>query len=92
MSEISNTDSKKTEYTHSLRSQLSTRIFYGMGGVTAGMVSVGLGMFVLVYYSRVLGLSAGLVGTALAIALIFDAISDPLVGYEIGRASCRERV
>ena len=38
-------------------------------------------MFVLVYYSRVLGLSAGLVGTALAIALIFDAISDPLVGY-----------
>ena len=81
MSEISNTDSKKAEYTHSLRSQLFTRIFYGMGGVTAGMVSVGLGMFVLVYYSRVLGLSAGLVGTALAIALIFDAISDPLVGY-----------
>ena len=72
---------KNSESTGLAQSQGLTRIFYGMGGVTAGMVSVGLGMFVLVYYSRVLGLSAGLVGTALAIALIFDAISDPLVGY-----------
>ena len=70
-----------SEPTGLAQSQGLTRIFYGMGGVSGGMVSVGLGMFVLVYYSRVLGLSAGLVGTALAIALIFDAISDPLVGY-----------
>ena len=70
-----------TESASSGQSQRFIRIFYGMGGVTGGIVSVGLSMFVLVFYSRVLGLSAGLVGTALAIALIFDAISDPLVGY-----------
>ena len=65
---------KNSESTGFAQSQGLTRIFYGMGGVTAGMVSVGLGMFVLVYYSRVLGLSAGLVGTALAIALILSLI------------------
>ena len=32
------------------------------------------------YYNQVLGLDAYLVTIALAIALIFDAISDPLVG------------
>ncbi len=58
-----------------------TRIVYGAGGVAGSAVSAGLGMFVMLYYNRVLGVSAGLVGTALAIALLFDGVSDPLVGY-----------
>tara|TARA_B110000003_G_scaffold218738_1_gene218434 strand:+ start:222 stop:1730 length:1509 start_codon:yes stop_codon:yes gene_type:complete len=58
-----------------------TRMAYGTGGIAGGVISAGLSMFVLLYYSRVLGVSAGLVGTALAIALCFDALSDPLVGY-----------
>jgi len=37
--------------------------------------------FVLVYYSQVLGLSPQLAGLALGIGLVFDAVSDPLVGY-----------
>jgi len=37
--------------------------------------------FVLVYYSQVLGLSPELAGLALGVGLIFDAVSDPLVGY-----------
>ena len=35
----------------------------------------------LVYYSQVLGLSPQLAGLALGIGLVFDAVSDPLVGY-----------
>ncbi len=58
-----------------------TRLAYGVGGVAGGIVSAGLSSFVMLYYNRVLGVPAGLVGTALAIALIFDGISDPLVGY-----------
>ena len=72
MNEISKTDSGVSKFLDSSQSRHFTRIFYGMGGVTAGMVSVGLGMFVLVYYSRVLGLSAGLVGTK---PLITDDLS-----------------
>ncbi len=37
--------------------------------------------FLLFYYTQVLGLSPGLGGLALFLALVFDAISDPLVGY-----------
>jgi len=36
---------------------------------------------VLVYYSQILGLSPQLAGLALGIGLVFDAVSDPLVGY-----------
>lgn len=81
MSDMLKPVARAGESPHSAHVRRFTRIVYGSGGVTGGIISVGLGMFVLVYYSRVLGLSAGLVGTALAIALIFDAISDPLVGY-----------
>ena len=35
----------------------------------------------LVYYSQILGLSPQLAGLALGIGLVFDAVSDPLVGY-----------
>lgn len=54
---------------------------FGLSGAAVGIVSSGLSTFVLLYYNMALGLSAGLVGTALAISLVFDAISDPLVGF-----------
>ena len=37
--------------------------------------------FLLFFYSQVMGVSASLVSAALAIALVFDAISDPLIGF-----------
>jgi Na+/melibiose symporter-like transporter len=37
--------------------------------------------FVLIYYSQVLGLDPGLAGLAVGIGLVFDAITDPLIGY-----------
>ena len=36
--------------------------------------------FVLIYYSQVLGLDPGLAGLAVGIGLVFDAITDPLIG------------
>jgi Na+/melibiose symporter-like transporter len=58
----------------------STRAFFGSGGLVSGVVQ-NAHYFVLVYYSQVLGLSPELAGLALGVGLIFDAISDPLVGY-----------
>lgn len=54
---------------------------YGAGGIANGIFSNGLSFFLLVYYNLVIGLPAETVGLALSIALIFDAVSDPLVGY-----------
>ena len=36
--------------------------------------------FVLFYYSQVVGLNGGLIGVALAIILVFDAVVDPYIG------------
>ncbi len=57
-----------------------TRWSFGSGGVTRGVIE-NAHYFVLVYYSQVLGLSPHLAGLAFGIGLVFDAITDPLVGY-----------
>jgi glycoside/pentoside/hexuronide:cation symporter, GPH family len=53
---------------------------FGAGGVAVGTVNTGLNFFLLLYYNQALGLEAWLAGLALAIALFFDAITDPLIG------------
>lgn len=60
---------------------ISTRLAYGLGGVADGVKNNGFDYFLLFYYSQILGVSPGLVSIALLIALVFDAISDPVVGY-----------
>jgi len=63
------------------RLPLRPKLFYGVGSVAYGVKDTGFSFFLLIYYNQVLGLSAITAGTALMIALILDAISDPLVGY-----------
>ena len=53
---------------------------YGFGSIAYGVKDNGFSYFLMFYYNQVLGLSASLAGTAILIAMIFDAISDPLVG------------
>jgi GPH family glycoside/pentoside/hexuronide:cation symporter len=66
---------------HSRKVPLRTKLFYGVGSVAYGVKDNGFSFFLLLYYSQVLGLSPTLAGTALMLALLVDAISDPLVGY-----------
>ena len=51
-----------------------------MGQTAEGLKNATFSMFVLFYYNQVLNLPATLAGLALFIALIFDAITDPLAG------------
>ena len=57
-----------------------TRLSVSGGGALYGVV-YNAHYFVLIFYSQVLGLNAGLAGLAVGIGLVFDAITDPLVGY-----------
>jgi Na+/melibiose symporter-like transporter len=59
---------------------LGTRAAYGFGAVAYGVKDNGFSFFLLLFYSQVVGLDARLVGLALTIALVLDAISDPIVG------------
>ena len=59
----------------------STKLFYGFGAVANGAKANGFNYLLLFYYSQVIGLRADLVSLGILIALIFDAVSDPLIGY-----------
>ena len=58
-----------------------TKVAYSLGAVAAGVKSSAFDYFLLIFYSQVVGLDARLVGLAVVIALVFDAVSDPVVGY-----------
>ena len=60
---------------------IGRRVAYGFGSVAFGVKSNGFDYFFLIFYSQVMGVSAYLVSLALMIALIVDALSDPLIGY-----------
>lgn len=60
---------------------IATKLAYGFGAIAYGVKNNGFDFFLLLFYSQILGVEAELVGLALLIALVFDAFSDPFVGY-----------
>ncbi|KPF78438.1 sugar transporter [alpha proteobacterium AAP81b] len=54
---------------------------FGIGAIAPGVTAAAFDFFLLIFYSQVVGLDARLVGLALMISLVCDAISDPVVGY-----------
>ena len=57
-----------------------TKLFYGVGAVAYGVKDGGFSYFLLLYYNQVLGLPQQWVGVGIFVALLVDAVSDPLVG------------
>lgn len=62
---------------------------YGVGSIAYGVKDNGFSAFLMIYFNQVLGVPAWLVGVALLIAMLFDAVSDPWVGYVSDRCSSR---
>ncbi len=60
---------------------LGTKLAYGFGASAYGVKDAGLKYFLLLFYSQVVGVDARLVSLAVLVALMCDAISDPVVGY-----------
>jgi GPH family glycoside/pentoside/hexuronide:cation symporter len=56
------------------------RWLYGAGSAAFGVKDNGFSYFLLFYYNQVLGLPGTYAGLAILIAMIFDAIADPVVG------------
>jgi len=59
---------------------LKTKTFYGLGFASRGIKDGLFQLFLVLYFSQILGLDARLAGLSSLIALSFDAISDPMVG------------
>jgi GPH family glycoside/pentoside/hexuronide:cation symporter len=56
------------------------RWLYGLGAAAYGVKDNGFAYFLLFYYNQVLGLPGTYAGLAILIAMLFDAVSDPVVG------------
>ncbi|MEL7185148.1 MAG: MFS transporter [Pseudomonadota bacterium] len=59
---------------------LRTKIYFGLGASADNAISWIFNVLGFFYYQQFLGLPGSLAGTAVAIAIFFDAISDPIIG------------
>ncbi|WGM38154.1 MFS transporter [Caulobacter sp. NIBR1757] len=59
---------------------LFTRLAYGFGSVAYGIKDNGFRVFLLLFYSQVVKLDAGLVSTAILVAMLIDCVFDPFIG------------
>lgn len=57
-----------------------TKLAYGIGATAESGIGMAFNSFNFLFYTTVMGLSGTLAGLAVTIALVFDAVSDPLVG------------
>lgn len=64
-------------------------VAFTASGTAGGLVSNGISFLLLIYYSQVVGLDPALAGSALLLALVVDAVSDPLVGRWSDRLQSR---
>ncbi len=58
----------------------SVKLAFGIGQLAEGIQTAVFLFFLLFYYNHVLGVPGTLCGLALALALVFDAFTDPLLG------------
>jgi GPH family glycoside/pentoside/hexuronide:cation symporter len=65
------------------------KLMHGFGAVAFGVKDGGFSFFLLPFYNLVLGVDAGVVGAALATALVIDALADPLIGHLSDRTYTR---
>lgn len=58
----------------------STKLVYGVGTIAFGIKDHGFNALLMIYYNQVMGLPAAWVGAAIMIAMVADAVLDPVVG------------
>ncbi|MCO4823184.1 MAG: MFS transporter [Flavobacteriaceae bacterium] len=65
------------------------KIAYGFGDTASNIIFQTVMMFLLIFYTDVVGLSPALVGTLFLVVRIFDAITDPLMGAMADRTKTK---
>ncbi|MDJ0979770.1 MAG: MFS transporter [Erythrobacter sp.] len=68
---------------------LRLKFIHGFGAVAFGVKEISLTAFLLIYYNQVLGMDASLVSLALLVALLIDAVVDPIIGNLTDRTYTR---
>jgi GPH family glycoside/pentoside/hexuronide:cation symporter len=75
--------------TPAARLSFAVKVCYSLGSLCESIKAFSFGMFLLFFYTSVLGLPGTLVGIATAVGLAWDSIIDPFVGHLSDRARPR---
>ena len=62
-----------------MKTSISEKIAYGMGDVACNVVYALTSGLIVYFYTNVIGVSAGVVGTILLVSRVFDGVSDLLI-------------
>jgi GPH family glycoside/pentoside/hexuronide:cation symporter len=63
------------------RLTLKTRIGYGIGDIAICLYWSGVGLYLLYFYTDVVGISPSMAGLIYGIGMLWDALTDPFMGY-----------
>ncbi|MEM7020144.1 MAG: MFS transporter, partial [Pseudomonadota bacterium] len=75
--------------TSTTRLSFGTKLAFGSGAVGESVYLGLFNTFITIYYNQALGLSNTLIGTAIMLAMIGDALTDPMVGMVSDRWKSR---
>lgn len=68
---------------------ITTKLGFGVGDFAFNIVFQGTGLFLMYVYTDVFGLSPTIAGLLYAIALVWDAVADPIIGVLADRTRSR---
>ena len=68
---------------------LKTRVGYGIGDIAICLYWSGVGLYLLYFYTDVVGISPSSAGLIYGIGMFWDAITDPFMGYVAERTRTR---
>jgi glycoside/pentoside/hexuronide:cation symporter, GPH family len=71
------------------RLPIRTKLAFGIGSAAETIALLSVSSFAILFYNQVLGVPAHLAGLAVSASLIFDAMSDPIVGSWSDRTRSR---
>ncbi len=60
---------------------MGDKVGYGIGNLSYGIIFQVIGTYIVFYSTAVIGISGSLVGAVVSISVLWDAMSDPLMGY-----------
>lgn len=84
-----NTQEAVTENADGMKVSLGEKVCYGVGDIGANLVWTTVASFLTIYCTDVAGIAAGVVGTLMLIARLFDGVSDLFMGIIIDKTNTR---
>lgn len=79
----------KTDMNSNAKLSMVERIGYGIGDYSANLIYASISAFLLLYYTNVVGASAAMAASVIAVSKIFDGISDLIMGVIVDRTHSR---